>query len=149
MEKLRLTTAIKATQEKTWKTMLDDATYRQWTEPFTAGSHYIGDWTEGSEILFLGPGKHGEMSGMVARIKENRPFEYVAIEHLGLVDGGRRDTTSEAVKAWAGALETYTLRDTGDGTELVVEVDVNAEYRAMFEETWPKALAKLKALAEQ
>ena len=34
-------------------TMLDDKTYRIWTEAFMAGSHYVGDWNQGSEILFL------------------------------------------------------------------------------------------------
>lgn len=148
MEKLRFTIAIAATKEKIWKTMLDEAAYRSWTEPFGAGSHYVGDWSEGSEILFLAPGPDGAVSGMVARIKEHRPHDYVAIEHLGTIEGGRRDTTSDAVKAWAGALETYTFRETAGGTELVVELDTNPDYKAMFEDTWPLALARLKALAE-
>lgn len=149
MQKLRFTTTIDAPAEKVWKTMLDDATYRQWTEPFTAGSHFVGDWSEGSEILFLGPGPNGEMSGMVSRIKTSRPHEYIAIEHMGLVHDGRKDTTSDAVSAWAGALETYTFCETVGGTELVVEMDANEEYAGMFEDSWPKALAKLKALSEQ
>jgi len=36
------------------------------------GSHYIGDWSKGSKILFLGPNENGEMGGMVSRIKKTR-----------------------------------------------------------------------------
>jgi hypothetical protein len=148
MQKLVFSIAIKAPKEKTWSTMLDDKTFRIWTEAFMAGSHYVGDWNEGSEILFLAPDEKGKMSGMVSRIKENRPYEYVSIEHLGMVEDGKKDTTSDAVRGWAGALENYTFRETDGGTELVVEMDSNDEYATMFQETWPKALQKLKALAE-
>jgi uncharacterized protein YndB with AHSA1/START domain len=148
MQRLRFSTLINAPREKTWHTMLDDATYRIWTEPFMAGSHFVGDWTEGSEILFLAPGDEGEMSGLVSRIKESRPYDRVSVEHLGVVKDGEKDTSSEEVRDWAGALETYTFREKGKATELVVEMDTNDEYKTMFQEKWPKALEKLKTLAE-
>lgn len=128
--------------------MLDDATYRVWTEAFGPGSHYVGDWKKESKILFLAPGKSGEMSGMVSRIKENRQFEYLSIEHLGIVQDGKEDTSSESVKEWAGALENYTFRANGGTTEVLVDLDAAEEYRKMFEDTFPRALQKLKELAE-
>ena len=76
---------------------------------FTAGSYYSGDWSKGSKILFLGPGEDGKTSGMVARIAENRPYEFISIEHLGEVVNGVEDLTSEKVKSWAGAHEDYTF----------------------------------------
>ncbi|MGH9158896.1 MAG: SRPBCC domain-containing protein [Vicinamibacteraceae bacterium] len=148
MQKLKFSIEINAPKEKAWNTMLDDETYRTWTEAFMAGSHYVGDWNKGSEILFLAPDEKGKLSGMVSRIKENRPYEYVSIEHLGFVEDGKKDTTSDAVRAWAGALENYTFRETNKGTEVVVEMDTNEEHAAMFQDTWPKALQKLKTLAE-
>ncbi len=149
MERLNFSIVIDAPKEKVWKTMLNDETYRQWTAEFCRGSHYIGNWNEGSRILFLAPGETGEMSGMVSRIKVNRPYEYISIEHLGIVQEGKEDTTSEKVKGWAGALENYTFKDLGDGTELLVEMDSNEEYSQMFQDTWPKALQKLKEVAEK
>jgi hypothetical protein len=148
MQKLVFSIAINAPKEKTWNTMLDDKTYRMWTDAFMAGSHYVGDWSKGSEILFLALDEGGRVSGMVSRIKENRPYEYVSIEHLGIVKDGKKDTTSEEVRPWAGALENYTLRETNGRTEVVVEMDTVDEYASMFQDTWPKALQKLKALAE-
>ena len=149
MEKLNFSVVIDAPKEKVWNTMLDDETYRIWTEAFCKGSHYVGDWNEGSRILFLAPGENGEMSGMVSRIRESRPHEYVSIEHIGCIQDGKENTSSEEVKNWAGALENYTLRDLGGRTEVLVEMDTNDEYREMFEDTWPKALNKLKETAEQ
>ena len=127
--------------------MLGDATYREWTKPFHEGSYYQGSWEEGSKILFLGPSEEGEM-GMVSRIKENRPYEFVSIEHLGLVMNGVEDTTSAEATKWAPAFENYTFRDVAGGTEVSVAVDVPEEYEAMFKEQWPKALEVLKQLAE-
>ncbi|MCK6621926.1 MAG: SRPBCC domain-containing protein [Calditrichaceae bacterium] len=149
MDRLKFTMVIDAPKEKVWRTMLDDDTYRVWTEAFMPGSHYIGEWSKGSKILFLAPGEKGELSGMVSRIKENRPYEYISIEHLGVVQDGKEDTSSEAVKQWAGALENYTFKEKDGRTELRVDLDSAEEYQEMFQDIWPKALQKLKELAEK
>lgn len=86
---------------------------------------------------------------MVSRIKENRKHEYISIEHLGVVQDGEEDTTSDAVKQWAGSLESYTFKDRNGKTELLVDMDINDEYKDMFSDMWPKSLEKLKALAEK
>jgi uncharacterized protein YndB with AHSA1/START domain len=149
MEKLNFSITINAPKEKVWSTMLGEDTYREWTEVFMPGSHYVGDWNEGSKILFLAPGETGETGGMVSRIKENRKFEFISIEHLGFVQDGKEDTTSEEVKSWAGALENYTFKEKEGSTEVLVEMDTVEEYKEMFLDTWPKALEKLKELAEK
>ena len=149
MQKLNFSIIINSPKEKVWNTMLEDKTYRQWTEAFSAGSHYVGDWNKGSKILFLGPDEKGKMGGMVSRIKDNRKHEYISIEHLGIVHDGNEDTTSDAVKQWAGSLENYTFKDRNGKTELLVDMDINDEYKDMFSEMWPKSLEKLKALAEK
>ena len=148
MEKLNFSIEIKAPKEKVWNTMLEDKTYRAWTEAFSPGSHYVGDWNKGSKILFLGPGQNGEMGGMVSRIKENKLYEFISIEHLGIVQDGKEDTTSEAVKGWAGAHENYSFSEKDGATKDAVEMDSNEEYSEMFNGMWPKALQKLKELAE-
>ncbi len=151
MNKLHFSIAINAPKAKVWSTMLDDKTYRVWTEAFTPGSHYVGDWSKGSKILFLGPDPNtGKLGGMVSRIKENRLHEYISIEHLGMVQDGNEDTTSEAVKAWAGAHENYTFKEKDGKTEVLVDIDSSGgEFEEMFKDMWPKALQKLKELAEK
>ena len=128
--------------------MLDDATYREWTKPFEPTSYYEGNWEEGSKILFLSDTPGGQM-GMVSRIKENRPYEFLSIEHLGIVKDGVEDTESEEAKAWAPAFENYTFTEKDGGTEVSVDMDIDDEHKAMFEDVWPKALAVLKELAEK
>ena len=148
MERLHFSIDINAPREKVWKTMLDDQTYREWTTPFMPGSYYEGDWSEGSKITFLGPGEDGKLGGMVARVKENRPPERVAVEHYGVVHDGVEDTSSAEAEGWAGAEEAYTFRQKDGSTEVLVDVDTAAEYKDMFNDMWPRALQKLKQLSE-
>ncbi len=46
-------------------------------------------------------------------------------------------------------MKTTHLLEKDGGTEVIVDVDSNEEFKKMFEETWPKALEKLKELAEK
>lgn len=149
MSKLNFSIMIDATVSKVWNMMLEDKTYRIWTEEFATGSHYIGNWNEGSKILFLGPSNDGKLAGMVSKIKENKLHKYISIEHLGEVYDGVEDTTSDRVKVWAGSLENYTFIDKEGKTELVVDMDINEEFKQMFEVMWPKALQKLKSICEE
>lgn len=150
MQKLNFTTTINAPKEKVWHTMLDDETYRIWTEPFAPGSHYKGEWKEGNKLHFLGPDQEGNMSGMVSRINEIREYEYVSIEHLGFVNNGIEDTSSDVIKNWAGAMENYSFKENNNITELVVELigNIPDEHSDMFKDMWPKALNILKQIAE-
>lgn len=149
MERQIFSILISAPKDLVWHTMLDDQTYREWTKAFTPGSYYQGDWQEGSKMLFLGPDPDtGEEGGMVSRVKAVRPYDYVSIENLGIVTNGVEDTTSDEARKWTPSLETYSFRETPEGTEVSVEVATADEYKAMFEEMWPKALESLKRLAE-
>lgn len=149
MKKLHFSATINAAKEKVWQTMLDDATYRQWTEPFGAGGFYKGDWRKGSKILFIGVDPTtGQEAGMVSRIADNRQYEFVSIEHLGIVANGVEDTTSDEAKKWASAVENYTFTEKGGATEVKVDVDVAEDHEKMFADSWPVALKKLKDLAE-
>jgi hypothetical protein len=150
MQTLHFSTTINAPKKKVWDTMLQDVTFREWTSVFNPpGSWYEGDWNQGSTIRFLGPSEQGEPSGMLSRIKENRPYEYVSIEHVGIIQDGKEDTTSDAVKQWTPALENYTFKEKNGATEVLVDIDSADEHRKMFEDSWPKALQKLKEIAER
>ena len=149
MEKLHFSIIIDAPNKKVWETMLGNDTYRIWTDVFTtdvfaSGSHFVGDWSEGSKMLFLASDENGKMSGMVSKIKENRPYEYLSMENIGEVEDGK-----EEVKDWAGALENYTFKKINGKTEVLIDIDTNKELKEMFKDIWPKALQKLKELAEK
>lgn len=152
MQKLHFSIHINAPKEKVWDTMLGESTYKEWTKVFNPGSTYIGNWEEGSEMRFVGTNETGTAlaGGMYSRIKENRTYEFVSIEHLGLitVDGGV-DTTSDEVKKWAPAFENYTFTEKDGGTEVTVDMDINDEYKESFEAMWPQALQTLKEISER
>ena len=145
MTRLTFSTTIEAPRDLVWRTMLEDETYRAWTSAFQVGSYAVTDWKPGSKALFLGP----DGSGMVSRVAEHRPNEFLSLEHLGVVKDGVEDTTSAEVKQWAGARENYTLREKDGRVTLTVDMDTADDYKKYFEDTWPKALSVLKDLSER
>ena len=135
---------IQAPRQRVSAIMLDAPTYEQWTSAFCEGSRFEGSWEQGARIRFLDPAGHG----MVSEIAEHRPAEFVSIRHLGFIENGKEDTTSEAVRAWAPCYENYTFTDEAGGTRVKVDMDTFAGYEDMMADTWPRALQALKSLCE-
>ena len=152
MVKQQFSISINAPKEKVWHTMLDLDTYKIWTEPFSPGSSFEGDWSEGSKIIFGAPDENGKMSGMLSYIKENRPYEFVSIEHQGMVNEGKEITTGEEAEEYAGSLENYTFKEMNGKTEVIVDLsgpgEMDDELKQFFQDAWKKALQKVKQLAE-
>ncbi len=144
IEKLSYSTVIKASREQVWHAIFDDESFRKWSSVFAEGSYFVGDWSEGSEIRF----RTGDNDGMVSMIDENRPFEYMAIRHLGYIRQGVEDTESDEVKSWTPAYENYTLEDVDGDTHLTVVTDTFNDFVEYFNETWPKGLDVIKQIAE-
>jgi hypothetical protein len=149
MTTLHYSIHINAGRTTVWTTMLEDRTYREWTRPFRDGSYYEGSWKKGSEIRFLAPTDDGGEAGMLSRIKENIPHQFISIEHIGMILNGEVDTTSDEVKKWATSFENYTFADLGSGTELKIDMQLEEEYVSMMNESWPDALKALKNLCEK
>jgi uncharacterized protein YndB with AHSA1/START domain len=138
--------SINAPVEKVYKVMLDEEKYKEWTSEFNPTSTYSGTWEVGSKMLFLGTDKDGKTGGMVSRIKENIPNKYVSIEHLGTIQDGEELTGEE--NTWAGSLENYCFEEEDGVTILSVDMDSNEEFESYFNETWPRALKRLKSICE-
>jgi hypothetical protein len=86
---------------------------------------------------------------MVSRIKENKRNQFVSIEHIGMLDGDQEVTSGPTIESWAGAMENYTFREEDGQTILSIDMDSQKEHKTYFEQTWPKALQKLKAICEK
>ena len=145
MDKLNFNIIIDVPRKKVWNVLWNDATYREWTSVFSEGSHAISDFRKGSKVLFL----DGKGSGMVSRVADVRKPEFMSFEHLGEVKNNVEDTESESVKAWAGSKENYTLKALNDKTEVMIDMDITDEFKEMFSQLVPKALQKLKEVAER
>ncbi len=148
MEKLRYSVTVNAPVQDVWRSMLDDASYREWTKVFNSGSRYEGGWDQGGEIRFLGAGEDGSLGGMIATVEENRPHEFLSLRYTGQIVDGVDDTTSDAAKTFIGSHETYAFKEADGVTTVDVELDSEEEFVAEFNAAWPLALARLKDLAE-
>ena len=149
MQNLHYSIDINAPKEKVWDKMLGKNTFPEWTDTFAEGSHYVGNWSKGRRMRFLAPDDTGVMSGMISIVEENKPYEYVSLEHIGIVRDGKVDTSTKESEEWAGAHENYTFKEEKGITKVLVDVDTNDEFKDTLQETWPKALKKLKELAEK
>lgn len=132
--KLHFSTRIDAPKEKVWNTMLNDDTYREWSSAFCEGAYYKGSWEKGSEIQFLGPGGQG----MFYKVAENKLHEFISLQYFGLVKDGEKNKESAEAKAMAGSYENYTFKESAGATELLIDIDVSDQFKAMFEEDWKK-----------
>lgn len=148
MEKLHFKIFIEAPAEQVYDMMLSETSYTDWTEAFYPGSYFRGSWKAGEKILFLAKDPDGNEGGMVSKIIKAERGQIVSVEHYGVFDNGKEVTSGPEVNSWAGGLEEYSFETTSKGTLLKVAMDSNIENKSYFEETWPKALVKLKNICE-
>jgi len=152
MQKLQFKKEINASAQKVYETMLglkDKATYEFWVATFNPTSTYEGSWEKGSKIRFVGTDENGNKAGMVSEIVENKPADFVSIRHYGFLDGDTEVTTGEQVEKWAGGHENYTFEENNGVTTVTVDLDTIDEYLDYFNNTYPKAMDKLKEISEK
>ena len=152
MKKLQFKKNIDASAEKVYNTMLginNIETYERWTSEFNPTSTYEGSWEKGAKIYFIGTDENGKRGGMVSEIADIVPFRFVSIRHYGILDGENEITEGDMVEKWAGGLENYSFQENNGTTTVTVEMDAIEDYLDYFSSTWPKALNKLKELAEK
>lgn len=145
MQRLQFSILLKADRAKIWHALWDHASYSDWTSVFFPGSHAVTEaWEEGSIVMFLTPEKHG----MYSRIVQHVPGERMWFSHIGGVKDGVQLPVTEADKAWSGSVENYSLEAAEEGHRLMVEVDTDAASVASMEKVFPRALERLRVLAE-
>lgn len=152
MKKLQFNIKINASANKVFDRMLgitNKITYEQWTAMFNPTSTYEGNWNKGSRILFVGTDENGEKGGMVSEIADNIPNRFVSIRHLGLLKGDQQITEGPEVEKWAGGLENYSFEESNGATMVNVEMDSVEDYVEYMNQTYPKALRKLKEICEE
>jgi len=151
MNQLQFKITINAPAEKVYTTMLgldNKSTYEQWTALFNPTSSYEGNWNKGEKMLFVGVDENGQKGGMVSRIEEHIPMQFVSIQHKGLLVGGEEITEGPEVEKWANGLENYSFEETNGITNVTVDLDSTDEFVDYMNENYPKALNKLKEICE-
>lgn len=144
MKKTQYTTKINAPRERVWEVLWDDSSYREWTSVFSEGSKAISDWKEGSSIHFVNENNDGMYSTIDKRVDN----EIMNFRHLGMLKNGVEQPLDPITQTWSGSTENYTLSEAGGSTILTVEMDIVPDYLDFFNEKFPKAFEKVKAMAE-
>ncbi len=140
MRKLQFTIEINAPDEKVWDALWLDENYRAWCSVFQDGSYYVSDLAEGSEIQFLNP----DRNGMFGIVEKNVRKQKMYFRHLGEVINGEKQEEIYGEEA----IEYYDLVERDDITELTATLKTSEDYIPYFAETFPKALEKVKEIAE-
>jgi uncharacterized protein YndB with AHSA1/START domain len=142
---VKFSASVHAPKQRVWYILWEKSFYEKWVSLFSEGSTVKTDnWKEGSEVQFV----DSNGNGMLSIVAANRQSEYMSFEHIGMIKDSVRDTSSDEVKGWAGAKENYTLKQDENITTLTVEMDTTEEHKDFFSNTWPKAMDKIKELAE-
>jgi hypothetical protein len=152
MNKLQFKIEIHAPAGVVYDKMLgitNKSTYEQWTAVFNPTSTYEGTWKKGSKILFLGNDEEGEKGGMVSEVSEIIPNRFVSIRHYGIVKADKEITQGPDVEKWANGFENYTLDEINGITSVTVDLDTAGEFVDSMNQTFPKALEKLKEICER
>lgn len=140
MKKLEFSIEINAPKEKVWEALWKDENYKNWTSVFSEGSYYESDLKKGSEIRFMTPNG----SGMFGIVEENIPFEKMYFKHFGEVKNGENQEKTYGDEA----IERYDLKEENGKTFVSVTMNAPEEYIPYFAEVFPKALEKVKEIAE-
>lgn len=142
MEKKRFTIEIHASKEKVWSTLFDDATFRDWGSIIDEGQYKVGEMKEGNEIQFMSS-ENGY--GVTSLVEKLIPNEFVSFRQMA---DTKENGQQEREKEWTGGAESYSLSEQDGMTTVTIEIDVPDGLEELFEDRFPKALLRVKALAE-
>ncbi len=142
MKELIFSIEINATKERVWSTLWDDKTFRDWANNIDEGTYMKGEIKEGNEVEFISSVNGYGVSSLVEKMIPN---EYVFFKHYAdTQESGQK----EREKEWSGLTESYSLTEMNGITTLVAKTDVPEDLVEMFTISIPKALARIKTLAE-
>ncbi len=142
MKELRFLVEIHATKQKVWDTLWQDKTLRQWAGIIDPGTYMVGNLKEGTEVQFIS----GNGYGVTTLVEKLTPGNFLLFRHQADTQGSG---TQEREKEWTGGQESYSLVEKNGITTLTAAFDVPLEMEEYFKDNYPKALERVKTLAEQ
>lgn len=133
---------ISATKERVWDTLWQDETFREWAGIIDPGTHMVGELKEGNEVQFISANGYG-VTSLVEKLAAN---DFLLLRHhADTQDEGKQ----ERKKEWTGGAESYSLAENDGTTTLTAAFDVPPELEEYFKVNYPKALGRVKVLAER
>ena len=143
MKEIQFSIEVNASKEIVWSTLWDDITFRDWANIIDEGTYMKGVWKEGNEVQFI---SSVNGYGVTSLIEKLNPNEYLLFRHsVDTKESGQQERKEE----WTGGTESYLLIETDGVTTLIVKTDVPQEQEETFNTRFPKALERVKTLAEK
>lgn len=146
MKEMQFSIEINATKERVWDTLWQDETFRDWASIIDPQTYMLGDLKEGkegSEIQFISSASGYGVTSLVVKLVAG---EFLLLRH-------RADTQEEGKREreeqWTGGEESYSLAEKDGTTTLTVAFDVPPELEEEFKVNYPKALERVRVLAER
>ena len=134
---------IHAPKEMVWDTLWQDETFREWASIIDPGTYMVGELKEGNEVQYISAENGYGVTSLVEKLVAG---EFVLLRHSSdTQDIGKRERTKE----WTGGEESYALAEKDGITTLTVAFDVPTKMEAYFQVHYPKALERVKVLAER
>lgn len=142
MKEMQFVVEVNAPKEKVWDALWQDKTFRKWAGIIDPGTHMVGDLKEGNEVQFIS----GNGYGVTSLVEKLTPGEFLLLRHRAdTQDEGKRERAQE----WTGGAESYRLAEIDGTTTLAVAFDVPRDMEEYFKINYPKALERVKTLAER
>ena len=143
MREIQFSIEINASKEKVWTTLWEDTTFRDWANIIDEGTYMKGVMKEGNEIEFI---SSVNGYGVTSLIEKLNPNKFVLLRHgADTKDSGQQ----EREKEWTGGTESHSLTEENGVTTLIVKFDVPLELEETFNIRFPRALERIKTLAEK
>ena len=143
MQKQQFSIEIKAPRERVWNMLWEDKTFRNWGNIIDEGQYMVGEIKEGNEVQFISSVSGYGVTSLIEKLVTN---EFVSFRQMAdTKDSGER----EREKEWTGGTESYSLAENNGVTTLTVDIDVPPGQEETFKVRFPKALERVKILAEK
>ena len=143
MKKIQFSMEINASKERVWATLWEDVSFRDWASMIDEGTYMKGVMNEGNEIQFISSVNGYGVTSMIERLNPN---EFVLFRHGA---DTKEHGQQEREKEWTGGTESYSLTEKNGVTTLIVKTDVPQEQEETFNIRLPRALERIKTLAEK
>lgn len=143
MKEIEVSIRINATKESVWATLWEDVTFRDWASIIDEGTYLKGNMKEGNEIQFI---SSVNGYGVTSLIEKLNPNTFILFRHSA---DTKESGQQQRKKEWTGGTESYSLAEKNGVTTLIVKTDVPQELVEIFNARLPKALERIKMLAEK
>jgi uncharacterized protein YndB with AHSA1/START domain len=141
MQEMRFSVEIRAAKEKIWDTLWSDETFRDWAGIIDSGTHLVGELKESNEVQFIS----GNGYGVTSLVEKLIPGEYLVLKHKADTQDAGQNARDDQ---WTGGKEVYELKEEDGATTLTITFDVPTELVEAMNGSYPKALERIKILAE-